>query len=89
MNQISRELLESAAASNAAFHLHWSESEAKARRNAPIFTDDDLRSFMESGGTQSEAARHFGVTPAAICKRLKRARGVVKNVPANAPGVGK
>jgi hypothetical protein len=34
--------------------------------------DDALRQFMDAGHTQAQAARHFGVSEAAVHQRLKR-----------------
>jgi hypothetical protein len=38
-------------------------------------TDDQLNTFLAAGGSQAEAARHFGVSEAAIYQRLKRQNG--------------
>lgn len=32
---------------------------------------DELPRFLDAGHSQADAARHFGVTEAAICQRLK------------------
>jgi hypothetical protein len=38
------------------------------------FSDDLLRAYLESGHSQADAARHFGVSEPAIHQRLKRMR---------------
>ena len=44
-----------------------------------IDTDELLR-FLDAGGSQADAARHFGVTEAAICQRLKRLKVLTSRV---------
>src|SRR5688572_20444384 len=41
---------------------------------------DDLRTFLEAGHTQAQAARHFGVSQPAIHQRLKRMRELTSQV---------
>ena len=43
-------------------------------------SDVDLRAFLDGGHTRAEAARHFGVSEAAIHKRLKRMRVLTSQV---------
>lgn len=40
-----------------------------------VFSDADLRAALASAPSQAAAARALGVSPAAVCKRLARARG--------------
>jgi hypothetical protein len=40
----------------------------------PKLSDDVLRAYLESGHSQADAARHFGVSEPAIHQRLKRMR---------------
>ena len=48
---------------------------------APIkVADHDLRHYLEAGHTQAEAARHFGVSEAAVHQRLKRMRVLTSQV---------
>jgi hypothetical protein len=42
--------------------------------------DADLRTYLASGHTQADAARHFGVSEAAIHRRLKKLRGLTSRV---------
>jgi hypothetical protein len=42
--------------------------------------DHELREFLDSGHTQAQAARHFGVSEPAIYKRLKKLRGLTTRV---------
>jgi hypothetical protein len=42
--------------------------------------DADLRAYLDSGRTQAEAARHFGVSEPAIHQRLKRMRRLTSRV---------
>jgi hypothetical protein len=42
--------------------------------SAPRLSDDDLRTYLEAGHSQADAARHFGVSEPAIHQRLKRMR---------------
>jgi hypothetical protein len=42
--------------------------------------DTDLRTYLASGHTQADAARHFGVTESAIHQRLKKLRGLTSRV---------
>jgi transposase len=42
--------------------------------------DADLRSYLEAGHSQAEAARHFGVSEPAIHQRLKRMRALTSQV---------
>jgi hypothetical protein len=44
------------------------------------FTDDALRAHLDAGHSQADAARHFGVTEAAIHQRLKRMRALTSQV---------
>src|SRR5262249_21633731 len=44
------------------------------------FTDADLRTYLEAGYSQADAARHFGVSEAAIHQRLKRMRTLTSQV---------
>jgi hypothetical protein len=48
-----------------------------ARTKVP---DADLRSYLASGHTQADAARHFGVTESAIHQRLKKRRELTSRV---------
>jgi hypothetical protein len=43
-------------------------------------TDADLGSYLDSGHSQAEAARHFGVSEPAIHQRLKRLRRLTSHV---------
>jgi phage terminase small subunit len=44
-------------------------------------TDDDIiLKMLEEGHTQKEIAEHFGVSPAAICKRVKRLEAYPKSI---------
>jgi hypothetical protein len=43
-------------------------------------TDADLRAYLETGHTQADAARHFGVSEAAVHQRLKRMRRLTSSV---------
>ena len=43
-------------------------------------TDADLRQYLDAGHTQAEAARHFGVSEAAIHQRLKRLKTLTSHV---------
>ena len=47
---------------------------------APKLSDDALRAYLESGYSQADAARHFGVSEPAIHQRLKRMRGLTSRV---------
>ena len=48
---------------------------------ASTFTDADLRAYLDnSGHTQADAARHFGISQAAIHQRLKRMRHLTSRV---------
>jgi hypothetical protein len=42
--------------------------------------DADLRTYLASGHTQADAARHFGVSEPAIHQRLKKLRGLTSRV---------
>lgn len=42
--------------------------------------DADLRAYLDAGHTQAQAARHFGVSEAAIHQRLKRMRRLTSQV---------
>jgi hypothetical protein len=42
--------------------------------------DQELQRFLEAGHNQADAARHFGVSGAAIHQRLKRMRGLTSQV---------
>jgi hypothetical protein len=46
----------------------------------PKVSDTDLRAFLASGHSQADAARHFGVSEAAIHQRLKRLRVLTTRV---------
>ena len=46
----------------------------QARQKIPKLSDDALRTYLESGHSQADAARHFGVSEPAIHQRLKRMR---------------
>ena len=37
-----------------------------------ITDDDTILEMLKEGKTQKEIAAHFGVSPAAICKRVKK-----------------
>ena len=41
---------------------------------------DELLRFLDGGRSQADAARHFDVTEAAICQRLKRLRVLTSKV---------
>jgi len=43
-------------------------------------SDADLRTFLDDGHSQAEAARHFGVSEPAIHQRLKRLRRMTSQV---------
>ena len=43
-------------------------------------SDADLHLYLESGYSQADAARHFGVSEPAIHQRLKRLRGLTSRV---------
>src|SRR5713101_2950178 len=43
-------------------------------------SDADLRAYLENGHSQADAARHFGVSEAAIHQRLKRMRVLTSQV---------
>jgi hypothetical protein len=43
-------------------------------------SDADLRSYLEAGHSQADAARHFGVSEAAVHQRLKRQRKLTSQV---------
>ena len=43
-------------------------------------SDDDLRAYLETGHSQADAARHFGVSKPAIHQRLKRRRHLTTRV---------
>ncbi len=43
-------------------------------------TDADLRAYLDSGHSQAEAARHFGVSEPAVHQRLKRMRALTSQV---------
>ena len=42
--------------------------------------DQDLRAYLEAGHSQADAARHFGVSEAAVHQRLKRMRLLTSQV---------
>jgi len=42
--------------------------------------DQDLRTYLEAGHTQADAARHFSVSEAAVHQRLKRMRLLTSQV---------
>jgi hypothetical protein len=42
--------------------------------------DDELRSFLEAGHSQAQAARHFGVSEPAIHQRVRKLRGLTSRV---------
>jgi hypothetical protein len=44
------------------------------------FTDTALHAFLDAGHSQAHAARHFGVSEAAIHERLKRMRRLTSQV---------
>jgi hypothetical protein len=46
----------------------------------PKVSDADLRAFLANGHSQADAARHFGVSEAAIHQRLKRLRVLTTRV---------
>src|SRR5215831_12762136 len=46
----------------------------------PKFSDSDLRTYLDTGQSQADAARHFGVSEAAIHQRLKRMRTLTSQV---------
>lgn len=50
----------------------WTQ-EHRPRRGRPLFTDAQLAAAMAAHPSQAAAARALGVSPAAVCKRLKRA----------------
>jgi transposase len=43
-------------------------------------TDADLRAYLDAGHSQAEAARHFGVSEAAIHQRLRRLRHLTSRI---------
>src|SRR5712691_7226672 len=43
-------------------------------------TDTDLRAYLDGGHSQADAARHFGVSEAAVHQRLKRMRILTSQV---------
>lgn len=43
-------------------------------------TDADLRAYLDAGHSQAEAARHFGVSEAAVHQRLKHMRRLTSQV---------
>lgn len=43
-------------------------------------SDGDLRAYLDEGHSQADAARHFGVSQAAIHQRLKRLRRLTSQV---------
>jgi transposase len=47
---------------------------------ASHFTDAALRAHLDAGHSQADAARHFGVSEAAIHQRLKRMRRLTSQV---------
>lgn len=47
---------------------------------AAKFTDVDLRTYLDAGHSQADAARQFGVSEAAIHQRLKRHRRLTSQV---------
>jgi hypothetical protein len=47
---------------------------------ASTFTDAALRAHLDAGHSQADAARHFGVSEAAIHQRLKRMRHLTSRV---------
>jgi transposase-like protein len=47
---------------------------------SPKLSDDLLRAYLESGHSQADAARHFGVSEPAIHQRLKRMRHLTSRV---------
>jgi transposase-like protein len=42
--------------------------------------DADLRAYLDAGHSQAEAARHFGVSEAAIHQRLRRLRHLTSRI---------
>src|SRR5260221_685090 len=42
--------------------------------------DHELRAYLDAGDSQADAARHFGVSEAAIHQRLKRMRALTSQV---------
>jgi transcriptional regulator with GAF, ATPase, and Fis domain len=70
--------LQLSAAMTARASAHWQEPPRRkpvahndncGRR---LFTDADVRALLATGISQAEAARRLGVTPAAVCLRIKR-----------------
>ena len=47
---------------------------------ASAFTDAALRAYLDAGHSQASAARHFGVSEAAIHQRLKRMKRLTSQV---------
>jgi predicted DNA-binding protein YlxM (UPF0122 family) len=47
---------------------------------ASAFTDAALHAFLDAGYSQADAARHFGVSEAAIHQRMKRMRRLTSQV---------
>ena len=47
---------------------------------ASQFTDAALRGYLDAGHSQADAARHFGVSEAAIHQRMKRMRRLTSHV---------
>src|SRR6266508_4496558 len=62
------------------FSLKLSLLQIKETDGASQFTDTDLRAYLDAGHSQADAARHFGVSEAAIHQRLKRQRRLTSHV---------
>lgn len=58
-------------AAQTAARTTWREFNHRGGKGRPVFADDALRALLATGISQAEAARRLGVTPVAVCKRLK------------------
>ena len=74
MNVLTRELIESARQSNAAFQEAWGEDEAQGGHGRAKMTDDDVLHAMRAGKSLAATARQFGVSRPAVFQRAKKLR---------------
>ena len=74
MNALTRELIESARQSNAAFREVWGEDEAEGGHGRAKMSDDDVIRAMRAGRSLGDTARQFGVSRPAVFQRAKKLR---------------
>jgi hypothetical protein len=59
-------------AAQSAARAPWKAYQYRGGIGRAVFSDEALGALLDAGCNQAEAARRLGVTPAAVCLRIKR-----------------